>query len=162
MQAPTVEPLARNGRLVQEALDACVAALAAVDESRVRRWDAAHLSLKQVHLLHVVAAARGRPPTLTQIARALDVPAGTVTGLVDRLVELGMADRITDRDDRRVRRVALTDAGRELFAGLRGEPVTRLRDELGQAPPDRVAHLAALMESVASAGAATNGGRPRR
>ncbi|MEZ0070970.1 MarR family transcriptional regulator [Planotetraspora sp. GP83] len=49
-----------------------------------------------------------------ELARHLGVGLGTVTGIVDRVVAQGLATRREDPNDRRIRRVELTEAGRRL------------------------------------------------
>ena len=51
---------------------------------------------------------------LNEIGRRLLIQPPSVTGVVDRLERLGFVERSDSRDDRRVRRVALTRAGRKL------------------------------------------------
>jgi DNA-binding MarR family transcriptional regulator len=75
--------------------------------------------LKVVILLSCAGSLSGQA-----LAAQLDVGLGTVTGIVDRLIAHGLVVRREDPQDRRVRRVALTDAGSTLVeqigdAGLR-------------------------------------------
>jgi DNA-binding MarR family transcriptional regulator len=46
------------------------------------------------------------------LARVMRCDASNVTGIVDRLEERGYIDRQVDPEDRRVRRLVVTDAGR--------------------------------------------------
>jgi DNA-binding MarR family transcriptional regulator len=50
---------------------------------------------------------------MSELAEITQQSAGTLTGIVDRLIEDGLVARVRDTDDRRVVQVALTDAGRE-------------------------------------------------
>lgn len=56
--------------------------------------------------------------TLAALSRDLLVTAGNVTGLVDRAERDGLVLRRPDPSDRRLARVWLTAAGRELISGL--------------------------------------------
>jgi DNA-binding MarR family transcriptional regulator len=49
------------------------------------------------------------------------VSQASATGIVDRMEQRGLVARHRDDDDRRVVRVALTDEGRSLIAGLATE-----------------------------------------
>jgi DNA-binding MarR family transcriptional regulator len=62
-------------------------------------------------LLH----AQTEDGTMSQsdLGRLLTVHRSNVTGLVDRLEKLGLVQRLDDKSDRRVNRIALTEAGRE-------------------------------------------------
>lgn len=64
---------------------------------------------KVVMILSLYQSASGQ-----ELARRLGVGLGTVTGIVDRLVARRLVARHEDPDDRRIRRVELTPAGREL------------------------------------------------
>ncbi len=54
----------------------------------------------------------GKPQTMGQLAHALDVSLGTVTGLVDGLVQRGLARREEDPADRRQKLASLTPTAR--------------------------------------------------
>lgn len=68
-----------------------------------------------------VLAALERAPDglqLGELSSALLVSKGNVTGVIARLVEEGLVDRRVDRNDTRVARVSLTDAGRAAFRDM--------------------------------------------
>lgn len=52
--------------------------------------------------------------TQVELARLLDVGKVTVGGLIDRLEENGLVERMPDAQDRRVRRIAVSAKGRSL------------------------------------------------
>jgi DNA-binding MarR family transcriptional regulator len=82
---------------------------------------AANLTMSQLKVLLLlsrrdlipVAGASGQ-----QLTAALGVSLATMTGIVDRLVAHDLVTRREDVLDRRVRRVTLTPAGRELVDGI--------------------------------------------
>jgi DNA-binding MarR family transcriptional regulator len=80
--------------------------------------------LRTVVLLSSLRSASGQ-----DLAHNLGVGLGTVTGIVDRLIGHGLVTRREDPDDRRVRRVELTDLGLTLI------------DDLGNAGMDGFLHL---------------------
>ena len=51
--------------------------------------------------------------TMRAIADQIGVPPSSLTGMVDTLVERGLVERRADPNDRRIVRIALTDAGRQ-------------------------------------------------
>ena len=53
--------------------------------------------------------------TMGEISRSLKVPLSTATRIVDWLVSNGLAIRLTDADDRRIVRVALTAEGHNMY-----------------------------------------------
>ena len=69
-----------------------------------------NLSLPQLHLLSVLKESGGILTT-GEIGRAMVKASQTITGLVDRLEEPGLVERVFDRRDRRKTWVRLTDKG---------------------------------------------------
>ena len=55
------------------------------------------------------------PPTQAQLTHALGLPKATTSRVVNQWVELGLAVRHTDPDDRRYVRVAFTEDGQKLL-----------------------------------------------
>lgn len=53
---------------------------------------------------------------MSELAEVTQQSAGTLTGIVDRLIEDGLVGRVRDADDRRVVQVVLTPAGEERLA----------------------------------------------
>lgn len=56
--------------------------------------------------------------TMGEISARLMVTNGNVTGLITRLVDEGLVDRLQDEDDRRVQWVRLTPKGYKLFSSM--------------------------------------------
>lgn len=69
------------------------------------------LTVQQLRVLNLVAAEPGL--TSQDLARQLAVSPPTASGLVDRLEEKGVLERRRDPDDRRLRRLYLTEAGQQ-------------------------------------------------
>jgi DNA-binding MarR family transcriptional regulator len=112
----------------------------------VRRTVPERLTLPQ---FDVLAQLHRRPDGMTpgELTRELLVTAGNVTGIVDRLVRRGLAERRPVPEDRRAVRVRLTTRGRRtigrafprhrqdlsrLLAGVSPPELARLRDLLGR------------------------------
>jgi DNA-binding MarR family transcriptional regulator len=78
-------------------------------------------TLLQTHNLtvpqfEVLSTLKGAECTNQQeLAQRLQVTKGNLVGLIDRLTERGWVERAQDPGDRRVNRVRITDAGREIF-----------------------------------------------
>jgi DNA-binding MarR family transcriptional regulator len=77
---------------------------------------AANLTMSQLKALLVLADHDAA--SAHELADALRVGLATLTGIVDRLVAHGLVVRREDPHDRRVRRVVLTVAGRELVDAI--------------------------------------------
>ena len=56
--------------------------------------------------------------TMSELSDALSVPLSTATGMVDWMVDNGYVQRLSDPEDRRIVRVALTDEGRKLHKAI--------------------------------------------
>lgn len=86
------------------------------------------------------------PLSQREVAETIGCDPSYVTGIVDRLEELDAVRRVVDPDDRRVKRLVVTDAGRALrdrveadmfahapmTAGLDQDQVAALHDLLGK------------------------------
>ena len=111
--------------------------------SMARRFDAAlrphGLTSGQFSLLN--AANREDPATMSEIAALLGTDRTTLTAAVKPLARRGLVSVETGADDRRNRRIDLTDQGRALLA--RATPVWRdchrtLDARLGEGGADRL------------------------
>lgn len=69
------------------------------------------LSVGSFHLTSMLE--RHGPLSMTRIAELVDVSLPTATGIVDRLEERGLVERIRVPDDRRLVLVQLTEGGRQ-------------------------------------------------
>jgi DNA-binding MarR family transcriptional regulator len=80
-------------------------------------------------LLDAIGIYRGQPPVLyvlheqegltqSELAARLEVAPATVTKMLQRLERAGFVQRQIDREDQRVSRVYLTDAGRSIQADV--------------------------------------------
>lgn len=70
--------------------------------------------LKPIHGDLLLALFTSDRPTMKELADRVDRKKSTVTTLVDKLVQLGFADKTMDKLDSRVFRVSLTPKGRTL------------------------------------------------
>ncbi len=75
------------------------------------------LTDSQFNVLYLLRDQCGPDGTLnqTELGRMLVVNRSNVTGLVDRMEQAGWVQRLDDPDDRRVKRIQLTPAGRRLL-----------------------------------------------
>ena len=72
------------------------------------------------------------------LADSLDVSQASATGIVDRMEQRGLIERHRDDEDRRVVRVALTEDGSRLLAGVAAERRERLGILLGELTDDEL------------------------
>ena len=79
---------------------------------------------------HAMMTLHTGPARMGSMADAMVCDASYITSIVDRLEELGLAERQPSTTDRRVKEVALTEAGRQAVARLHQamfEPPASLR-----------------------------------
>ncbi|MDH6129486.1 MarR family winged helix-turn-helix transcriptional regulator [Kitasatospora sp. GP82] len=91
---------------------------------------------------------REGPIRLTVLAAAEGVTQPSMTVLVQRLEAQGLASRVGDPQDGRVRLVAITDAGRELLAERRRARDTRVAGLLAALPEQDVRALSEAMHTA--------------
>ncbi|HEX3789493.1 MAG TPA: MarR family winged helix-turn-helix transcriptional regulator [Pseudonocardiaceae bacterium] len=104
-------------------------------------WES--LPMAQVELL--MSLADNAPARIGQLAALLRLAPNTVSGLVQQLLESGLASRETDPADRRVARVTLTDAGRVQLTEWQAAHERRIENALDRLrPEDRQAIITAL------------------
>ena len=104
-------------------------------------WES--LPMAQVELL--MALADHAPAKIGRLATLQRLAPNTVSGLVQQLVEAGLASRETDPTDRRVARVTLTDAGHRQLAEWRAAHERRIGSALDRLPPE---HRDAIMTAL--------------
>src|SRR5215208_6736971 len=81
----------------------------------LRKMEESGLTLTQVKTLLMLAGPEGAEPYAGRdIAERLQVSLASVSRAVDGLVRKRLVSRVEDPDDRRVRRLSITDKGRRL------------------------------------------------
>ena len=96
----------------------------------MRHWPGGRLSLVHLNVLFVLNA--DGPMPMRALAESMDVSQASATGIVDRMEQRGLVERQRDAEDRRVVRVAITDEGRRLIAGMAQERREHLAQMLEQ------------------------------
>jgi DNA-binding MarR family transcriptional regulator len=109
-----------------------------------------NLSLPQLHLLAILKKADGLVTT-GEIGQAMVKASQTITGLVDRVEEPGLVERVFDRSDRRKTWVRMTEKGEQKLA--EAYPVAnRLAEELSAVLTDQeLQDLQAKLEKLRGA-----------
>jgi DNA-binding MarR family transcriptional regulator len=105
----------------------------------IRQSSSGRLSLVNLHVL--MHLSHEGPVPMSAIAEALGVSGASTTGIIDRMEERGLVERGRDESDRRVVKVALTEAGRQLMLGLATERRERLATLLEALDDDDLAAL---------------------
>jgi DNA-binding MarR family transcriptional regulator len=88
-----------------------------------------------------------------ELARMLGVGLATLSGMVERLVVLGLVTRTEDLRDRRVRRIGLAKAGTELIASIVTAGAEKQRRLLSRLSAQELSVVAEAMELMIRAAA---------
>jgi DNA-binding MarR family transcriptional regulator len=91
------------------------------------------------------------PTRMRDLAEALRVDPSTATRTVDRLVEKGFAERLTDSEDARRVLVAITPEGQKLRDRVRDQARAAVGEILEEFDPAEARELAALMNRLVAA-----------
>ena len=96
----------------------------------------------------------------TDLARSLEISDPSLVRILDQLAKDGLLTRAIDTDDRRVRRVALTEAGSALVRSVEDVLAGLRQQMLGDVADDDLATAVSVLERIGDAVAheeATNG-----
>lgn len=101
-----------------------------------------------MRMLEALAAASA-PLSVSDLGTAIGVDQPRASRLVQQGVAQGFVRREADPDDARRTRIALTDEGRRMAKGVRGERREALGKALGAFTDDERAELARLLNKLA-------------
>src|ERR1700712_5432147 len=74
------------------------------------------LGMSQAGWMTVAIVAKARSPlSQSELAQKVGVEGATMVAMLDRLAGAGLIERVPSETDRRIKRVALTPAGSELY-----------------------------------------------
>ncbi len=96
----------------------------------------------------VTLLARNPNLTMGELADALSVPFSTATRIANWFVDNGYAERLSDPDDRRIVRLALTDGGRRMHAAAAGLIMGHIQRILSALTTEEQAILLTLCRKV--------------
>lgn len=94
-------------------------------------------------------AAASEPLSVSALGEAIGVDQPRASRLVQQGVQRGLVRREADPDDARRTRIALTDEGRKLARGMRGERREALARALESFTDDEARELARLLSKLA-------------
>ena len=115
----------------------------------LRKMEESGLSLTQVKALLMLAGPEGEEPYAGRdIAERLQVSLPSVSRAVDGLVRRRLVRRVEDPDDRRVRRLSITDKGRRLAGEIVAARLADLEAFAADLSPAQRRKLDAALEAV--------------
>ncbi|HBK85950.1 MAG TPA: hypothetical protein DDZ53_07975 [Firmicutes bacterium] len=110
------------------------------------KGSSAHYTPAQIDCLYTIAT---RPDwRMSDLADRLQVSAGSLTTMVNRLIEAGVVDRTRSQLDRRVVMVKLNEAGEDLVQANRQKFVLNLQQLMRDLTPEDRARLSEAMGIV--------------
>lgn len=119
-----------------------------LDELRLESKSKGPLDYALIYNIGVLLSRESGSLTMGELSKALDVPLSTATRIVDWLVESGYVRRLSDPEDRRIVRVALTEAGRELYKAVDEFLLQRIGQILLPFSPEERASLVYLLQKL--------------
>jgi len=129
---------------LQEAMGLYLRAASILDTIRVRSWKELDLTVTQLLVLFSLRETPGMPAGA--LAEDMRVTPPTVTGLVDRLVRMGLVRREEDSKDRRLVRNVLTERGEEVLGELEREGRAFLTQLFERLSAEHLSRLIASLE----------------
>lgn len=109
------------------------------------------LTPPQTHVLAALSLEPDQAMATTALAHRICASAPTMTGLIDRLEKQGFVVRERDEADRRMVRVKLTDAGRDVLVVVEQHITERLTQVLMVLEPDERETFARLVTKIIEA-----------
>ena len=147
-QTPTVTPAPEN-----EALDRIVAGLhdmiAGFRCAGTGRLVKAGVSMTHMHVMWLLQ--HHGDLSMSRLAELLDVSFSNATGIVDRMAERGLVERVRVPDDRRVVLVRIGPKGMDALEETEALKQDRLQAILGHLTPAQVDRVAAALDDIKSA-----------
>jgi DNA-binding MarR family transcriptional regulator len=110
---------------------------------------ALELSLTQIKLLHNLEDA-AHELTLKEGAGLVHVSLPAASRMVDDLVRRGFVERNEDAEDRRMKRIRITDTGSSVIRRLNAARLNRLEDFVQTLDPDERGELARALDTLLS------------
>jgi MarR family 2-MHQ and catechol resistance regulon transcriptional repressor len=109
--------------------------------SQLVERDIAGLGLCITDFMVLEALLHKGPLTVSEIQAKVLLASGSMTAAVDRLESRGLALRKATAEDRRVRRIELTPAGRSLIAEVFAAHASRLEDAMAVLDAEEKQHV---------------------
>jgi MarR family transcriptional regulator, transcriptional regulator for hemolysin len=107
------------------------------------------LGVSQASWLTIAVAAKARKPlSQSDLAEQLGVEGATMVSMIDRLVKAGLVLREPSTEDRRVKRVVLTEAGNRVFEAVKAQAATLRKELLAGIQPSKLEAATELLEQL--------------
>ncbi|UVI30765.1 MarR family winged helix-turn-helix transcriptional regulator [Paenibacillus spongiae] len=104
------------------------------------------LSMTQFRMLYLLKVAGLSKPH--ELAESLGVTPGAITGIVDKMIQKGYIVRHRDSEDRRVVRLAITEAGEQYIEILIEKRKQVISNFFNRLPEEDVEHLRRILTTL--------------
>jgi DNA-binding MarR family transcriptional regulator len=124
-------------------------AKARLDETRPGGRDGLSTDYELLHRIARILIFQPEPISMGELSRALEVPLSSATRIVDWLEDNRFAERLPDPSDRRVVRIELTEAGREIYRAGNAMMQKRIEKWLQRFTSEETTELVRLLDKLA-------------
>jgi MarR family transcriptional regulator for hemolysin len=108
-----------------------------------------YLGVSQASWTTITVAAKAREPlSQSELADRLAVEGATMVAMVDRLVRAGLVKREPSTEDRRIKRVVVTEAGYRLFDAVKTEAAAVRKELLSKLDPKKLETATDVLEAL--------------
>jgi len=127
-------------------------ALASVSRQWKRRLDAQfrHLGLSQARWGVILELSRHQDATQIELARALGIEGATLVRLLDGLESMGLVERYPSPDDRRAKKLALTEPAKLLLDRMKSIAASNRTEILEEIPVDDLRTATRILAQIAT------------
>jgi DNA-binding MarR family transcriptional regulator len=115
------------------------------------------ITMQQFMVLKLIAEKEN--PRMTDLAEELGVTMGNMTAMAERLIKHGYVVRKDDPEDRRIVRICLTAAGKDLMVKASDKKKKTMEMIIGKISQEDRTSLRKIMEKLASAVGREKGGK---
>lgn len=105
-----------------------------------------HLGL--FYHIGIVLSRQKKPLSMGELSKALDTPLSTTTRMADWLVESGFVERLSDPEDRRIVRLALTEKGQDQYHTIDEFIKQRIERTFSSITPEEWENLVVLLRKL--------------
>ncbi|HET9613973.1 MAG TPA: MarR family transcriptional regulator [Candidatus Limnocylindrales bacterium] len=149
-ELPAVRPAAPTGpALIDAIVDELHGMIGSLRCAGTGRMVKAGISMTHLHILWVLE--HHGDLTMSRLAEVLDVSLSNATGLVDRMAERGLVDRVRVPNDRRVVLVRASAEGSRIRDEIEAFKQDRIRSIIERLPADRLEPFLGAISDLRSA-----------
>ena len=142
----TVDPLATPATRIASGIHDMIAGFRCAGTGRMVK---AGVSMTHMHVMWLLQHHGDLP--MSRMAELLDVSDSNATGIVDRMEERGLVERIRVPDDRRVVLVRIADGGFQALDAVEAVKQDRLQAILGHLDERQLDRVAAALDDIREA-----------